>query len=269
MLTLFKTEIKKFVGNSTVTLLFVLFSTLFPIVILTGKSIMKQVPPPLPSNKVFYEFPTVWDYQGYVGNWLVFFLLGFMILHMFTSEVSYRTMRQNIITGYTKKEYFISKLIVIFALAIIATVLYTVSSTIIGMIHTPGFDMDLVMDTNWAPARFFLMSLGYMSFAFLIANIFRKGGLSMFMYFTYSLMLEPIIKGIHLYLVKNSSINYWPLNTIEDLMAFPLLRASQSFINSDYNFDMVHTHTIAFGMSLVYTVLFLILSWKIFSKSDI
>ena len=269
MLQLLKTEYKKFRYNSTVSLLFILFTVLLPTVILAGKSILKNPSPPLPSNSIFYEFPTVWEYQGYVGNWLVFFILGFMVLHMFTSEVSYKTMRQNIITGYTKKEYFTSKLIVIFCLAAYATVIYALSCLVMGMIHTRGFDFELVFDNNWASLRFFIMSLGYMSFAFLVANVLRSGGLSMFLYFAFALIVEPIIKLGLLYSFENESMNYLPLNTIEDLMCMPLFRTSNDFIANEAGVTVVHDLNVAILLSIVYTLVFLVLSWLKFRKSDV
>lgn len=263
------TEYKKFRHNSTISLLFILFSALLPFVLLTGKSILKDAPPPIPSNTIFYEFPTVWEYQGYAGNWLVFFFLGFMVLQMFTNEVSYKTMRQNIIMGYTKKEYFIAKLMTIVALALYATAIYLISSIVIGMVHTPGFDFELVFDNNWATARFFIMSLGYMSFAFLVAIVFRTGGLSMFFYFTYALVLEPIIKGILLYFFKNEAMNYLPLNTIEDLMAFPLLRTSKDFIKTQADVTVVHDFSTAIVLSIVFMAIFIYLAWLKFRSSDV
>lgn len=269
MLQLLKTEYKKFRYNSTVSLLFTVFTILFPFVILSGKSILKNPAPPFPSNSIFYEFPTIWEYQGYVGNWLVFFILGFMVLHMFTSEVSYKTMRQNIITGYTKKEYFTAKLLVIICLAVFATILYAFSCLAYGMIHTPGFDFELVFDNNWAISRFFIMSMGYMSFAFLVANVMRSGGLAMFLYFAFALILEPIIKGILLYFFKNSAMNYLPLNTIEDLMCFPLFRTSNDFLKTDTGVSIVNDLNTTILFSVIYTVLFIVLSWVKFNKSDV
>ena len=240
-----------------------------PFVILTGKSILTDLPPAFPSTSVFYEFPTVWDYQGYAGSWLTFFFLGFLVLHMFTSEVSYKTMRQNIITGYTKKEYFLAKLGVIITISILSTVLYFISSLVLGMFHTPGWDWSLAIDNNYACLRYFLMSMGYLTFAFLIANLFRTGGLSMFFYFAYGLVLEPIIKGIHGYFLRNSSMNLWPMNLIEDNMPFPLFKTSNEFIKTQSDFEMLNaTSTIYIG-SIIYIALFIYLSWLLFMKKDV
>ena len=275
MLQLFKTEIKKFKDNSTIKLLGIFFIALMPFVILTLKGIFKDATGPIKAISEIYDLPMIWEYQGYAGSWLVFFFLGFMVLQMFTNEVSQRTMRQNIIFGYTKKEFFTAKVTVIIFLTICATILYALSSAIIGMIHTPGFDFELLMDNNWAILRFFISTLGTLFFALLVAVIFRRGGLSMFIYFAYPLILEPIMRGLTVWaLIKGGKpnwtiMNYFPMNTIEDLMVFPLIRTSSDFLNIHENMSPVHSYPIAIGMGIVYTALFLFLAWKSFERSDI
>jgi ABC-type transport system involved in multi-copper enzyme maturation permease subunit len=116
-----------------------IFVALFPLIILTGKKVFANVPPPMPGSITFYEFPTVWDYQGYVGNWFVSFCLGFMMVYMITSEVSNRTQRQSIINGLTRKEYWLSKITVLVSLSVVATLIYVISSLLLGIIHTDGY----------------------------------------------------------------------------------------------------------------------------------
>ena len=137
------------------------------------------------------------------------------------------------------------------------------------MLHTPGFDFELVFDNNWATGRFFIMSMGYMCFAFLVANVLRSGGLSMFLYFGFALIFEPIIKGALLYFFKNSSMNYLPLNTIEDLMCFPLYRTSSDFLKTDTGVSIVNDFPTTITLSVVYTLIFIGLSWWKFSNSDV
>ncbi len=275
MIQLLKTEIKKFRSNSTVTLLGIFFIALMPFVILTLKGIFKNATGPIKAVSEIYDLPMIWEYQGYAGSWLVFFFLGFMVLQMFTNEVSQRTMRQNIIFGYTKKEFFTAKVSVIICLSIFATVLYAISSAVIGMIHTPGFDFELLMDNNWAILRFFISTLGTLFFALLVAVVFRRGGLSMFIYFAYPLILEPIMRGLTIWgLIRIEKpswtlMNYFPMNTIEDLMAFPLVRTSSDFLNVHSDMTVVHSYTTAIIAGVIYTALFLFLAWRSFKNSDI
>ena len=269
MIQLLKTEFKKFRHNSTVSLLFYAFAILFPFIILIGKSFLNNPQPPVPTNRIFFEFPTVWEFQGYIGSWLVFVILGYMVLHMFTTEVSYKTMRQNIITGYTKKDFFISKVLVIVCLSLFATALYFISCLILGKIHTPNSDFELTFHNDWASVRFFIMSMAYMSFALLMAVLLRRGGLAMFLYFAVALILEPIAKGVIYYYFKSNAMNYLPLNLIEDLMPSPIIRMTSDYIEQGIGVESLTDFATTIPLAIVYTLMFIGLAWWRFNKSDI
>ena len=262
-------EYKKFSRNNVVLVLLLIYVILAPLIILAGKDIFQSVPPPLPSSAVFYEFPTVWDYQGYVGSWMVSFCLGFLMIYMVTSEVSNRTMRQNIITGMTRKEWFQSKFSVMILLAGVASILYALSCIVIGMLHTDGFDAELVMDNNFAILRFFLMCVGYMSFALLLAFVIRKGTLAILTYFLWVMMLESILKIIHVYFFRNRSANFWPMNATEDLMPFPIFKLPDYYINKEWGFKILLSYPEAAVVTLIYSALFVGLAWLSFGRRDI
>jgi ABC-type transport system involved in multi-copper enzyme maturation permease subunit len=259
----------KFSKNPVVRALFAGFIVLFPFAILSGKEVFKNTAPPFPHSSIFYEFPTVWDYQGYAGNWLVSFFLGFMMIHVITSEVSNRTMRQNIIIGMNRTEFFLSKLLSMTLLSGIATTIYYISSLIMGMIHTEGWDLPLAFDNNFAGFRFFLMCMGYLSFAMMISYVLRRGSLSLLMYFSMMMFIEPIVRGIYFANWQNQGIKYFPLNTIEDLMPLPVLRIPEFFKNDNFNFDLLLPFSHAIMLSLAWISLFIFISWRNFKKKDI
>ena len=262
-------EWKKFKSNAVFRVLGLIYILIAPFIILAGKDAFKDMPPPMPSSKIFYEFPTVWDYQGYIGNWLVPFCLGFLAIYIITSEVSNRTMRQNILTGMTKREFFTSKLLSVIVMAIIATGLYAISTILIGIIFTDGYDVELIFDNNWAILRFFLLSLGYMSFALMLGFVIRRGTLTLLFYFLYVMMLEPILMVIHVYFLKNSSRNYWPMNSFEDLMPFPLFKLPDYYINKEWDFNILLTNGQAMLASSIYIILFITIAYKSFLRKDV
>lgn len=266
---LLEIEWLKFSTNSLVRLIVVVYILMSTFIILMGKSLFKNVGPQFPSTDVFYEFPTVWDYQGYVGNWTVSMLLGFLVIYMITNEVTYKTMRQNIINGLTRFEYLLGKLSVIVVLSFFATVLYWISSFIYGMTHTPGFDWELAFDNNWAGFRFMLMSLGYLIMAALIAFVVRRGTLALMIYFVYILIAEFLLRMLQFYYIRNRAILFWPENSIEDLMPLPLLKMGDFWLEKQWGFSVMLTYTEAVIMSLIYTSLFLYFIWINFRKRDI
>lgn len=260
-------EWKKFRNNSVYRSLMLIYFILSPVVIFLGKDIHKYVPVIIQNSSVFFEFPTVWDYQGYAGNWMVSMCLGFLAIHIVTSEVSNRTMRQNIISGLTRQEYFMSKITHVVAIGLAASAVYGLSSVLIGMIHTDGFDLELVLDNNRAVLRYFLMCLGYMIFGLMLAFLIRRGFLTLMVYFFYVFALEPIFMAIHVYYFKNSSRNYWPMNCTEDLMPLPLYRLPDFFTSNEWDFNILLSYKTAALMTILYTLVFAgIARWSFYRK---
>jgi ABC-type transport system involved in multi-copper enzyme maturation permease subunit len=269
MLHLLKLEWKKFKNNAVVNLFGLMFIITLPTVIFAGKEI-KNLPAPLPSNSIFFNFPTVWDYQGYIGNWLVFFFLGFVVIYIITSEVGFKTMRQNIITGMTRKGYFLAKLYTIISLSLAATLLYTIICFLIGAFHAEEFSISAAFDNNYAIPRFFLMCMGYLSFGLMIAFLIRKSGIAIFTYISYIIFIEPLIKwNIHFRLFKNASVNYWPMNTIEDLTPLPLFRYVENIPRQDLDFAFLMPYSHAMLFSTIYILIFIAIAYRSFLKRDI
>ncbi|MFZ1705749.1 MAG: ABC transporter permease [Saprospiraceae bacterium] len=259
----------KFRKNSVVIILILLYIGMAPWVLYTAKDVFKNAPPPFPSVSSFFEFPLIWEYQGYVASWFVSFNLGFILIYIFTSEVSNKTLRQNIITGLSKQEFFISKCITMVYLSLGATFLYYVSSIIIGLLHTPGAEVELIFDNNFAGIRFFLMCLGYMSFALFLSILFRKGMLAILLYFMYLNMLEPIFMQVQLYFFKSRSMIFWPMNTFEDLFPLPLYRLPDTWLKEEFGFNALQSNMEAIVFSSIYITIFIGAGWYLFKKRDI
>lgn len=268
MLKLLALEYDKFKNNGVVMTLTLLYVILFPTVLFIGKQ-FTSLPSEIPNPMVFYEFPTVWDYMGYVGSWMVSSFLGFVVIYMFTSEVGNKTLRQGVINGMTRKEFFMGKLLTILVISAIATIFYWLVSVGIGLYHTEGVDFELIVDNNWAGMRFFLMTLGYLSFALFVAVLIRSSGLSIFLYFVYVMLLDTLFKYLLLWLVKSEIVNFLPINVMEDMFPFPLLTQGEKMINTQMDIELLNSPTQATIGTIVYIIIFLGLSWRSFMKRDI
>lgn len=274
--TLLKIEYAKFKSYSVINFLFWVAIALFPVLIVAGKELITDLPDPIPSTNILVEFPTVWDYQGYIGNWLVFFFFGCITIFSITSEVNFKTQRQSIINGYTRKEYFLAKLLNVLFLSALVTAVYTLTCLVIGFIFTDDPYLSLAFDNNWAIPRFFIMSLGYMSMAMFFAMVFRRNGLAIFIYVAYVLIFEYILRGLHTFLLFKIGIPkenwksgfYWPANIFEDNMPMPLMKL-QDFIDNDMPFNFLLEPLTAFLVSVLYICIFVGLSYRSFMKNDI
>lgn len=259
----------KYNKNTLARIVFGVFTVGFSLLILYGKKIIPQASPPLPGLDTYYTFPTIWDYQGHIGNWMVCVLLGFMMVHFFTGEVSAKTLRQGIINGQTRKDFFIAKIAVIVAIASFATLIYVLSTIIIGVIHTGDLYPELIFDTNGIIFRFWLMSVGYLSLAFLISNIFRSSGIAIIFYFGYVFVLEFILRMTQYYFFRNRSMLFWPQNVIEDLVPNPFFKLPSFWMEKEWGFSPLLTSGESLLFGLIYTPAIIYLTWLIFKKRDI
>ncbi len=271
ILSLVKTEYKKFSKNTVVRVLLGTFVLFAPFMILIGKRLFKYAPPPFPSPLSLFEFPVIWDYQAYVNHHLIYVLLGYFVLYTITNEISNKTMRQNIITGYTKKEYFIAKLASFAAISALATTLFYLSSLVLGIIHTDGLELSLMFDNRWLGVRYFLCCMGFMTFAMFVAFWVRRSGLALFVYFGYIVIVEQMLRGLFIYLTDSPEGSRWfPMNAYEDLLPLPLYKLDKFFkLFDDREVALVLPQWETTGISIVYIVLFTWLAWRVFSRRDV
>ncbi|MEK7253912.1 MAG: ABC transporter permease [Bacteroidota bacterium] len=246
MLHLLQLEWKKQKGYILFRLLAIAYFILMPAVLLALKKIFDNNYPdggagdalPFDPRKMLVQFPTVWNWFGYIGNWLVFFVLGFLAVLLITNEHSNRTLRQNIITGLHRTEFFLSKLYFMFAISLAATVYYALCSLAIGFSHTETIYTSTVLK-NWdMMPRYFLMCLGYMSFGLLIGALVKRMGIALFVYLAYVIFLEPVLRwAVHFNYFKNEYFKYYPLNMIEDLCPVPFFDQADNFLKQN-NFTL-------------------------------
>jgi len=268
MLKLLKLEWAKFKKNNVIVLMLTFFCLFMP-ASLYFTTILPQLPAVFPSKESIVQFPSIWDYVGYAGNWMGFFFLGVIAIYLVSIEINNKTLRQSIINGLTRQEYFISKVLSIIIISLFATVFYTLLCVIIGLINTETDAIKLMFENEFAILRFFLMTFGYLSFALFLIFIIRRSGIALFLYIAYGIIIEVLIRYLLIEKVaSNGFTNYFPLNSFEDLMPNPLYRFTESIPNGiDFNFLL--TYQQATISSIIYVVLFLGLGYLSFIKRDI
>ncbi|MBI5917112.1 MAG: ABC transporter permease [Bacteroidetes bacterium] len=249
--------------------LMIAYAVLLPSALMVGKKIQVPAGSPFNPQTMFFEFPTVWDWLGYIGNWLVFFVLGFLAVLMITNEHSNRTLRQNVITGLHRSEFFWSKVSFMVIVGLAATLFYAGCALVIGLLHADTLYFETVFKSWDMVPRYWLMCMGYMSFGLLVGVLVKRTGLALFLFLTYSMFLEPILRwAVHFQVFKDKSMNFYPLNVFEDLCPLPFSDVAENFM-SENNFKLFLTPAEAVVGSVVYISLFLFLSYKRLKNSDL
>jgi len=266
ILKLLKLEWSKFRKNSVITLLFAFFMLFFPLSLYFG-SILDKISKHFPMKVDILSAPLIWDYLGYAGNWIVFFFLGVMIIYTVTIDVRNKTLRQNIITGMSRTEYYLSKMIMVVLLATIATLYYFLLALVIGWINTDGASLSKILDNDLSLPRFWLMSFAYLNFALFLAFIIRKAGIAVFIYLTYILIAEPLIKiWMQKYLPDSKLMNFLPMNSVEDLMPLPVFKMAENLTTDGTEYLLSHGQ--AAIATVIYSILFIFLAYRFFLNKD-
>lgn len=265
MLNYLKLEYQKFGKNSVVQLLVIMYLIFLPTLIFIAKE-FPTLPPIFLTTDIFFEFPTVWNWMGYVGNWLVYFLLGFISVYLISAEVTNKTMRQGIINGMSRGEFFMSKMTAIIAISFMATLYYVICTFAIGWFSTKDPTFAIAIQTDYAVLRYFLMSLGYLSFGLLIGIVIRSAGIAVLLFWSYILFIEPIVRAVHRYYFNHVSVNYYPMNIIEDLHPMPFFNfGSYQPNNVQYEFLIPFGTAIPLSMALI-IAFFALAYWNLMKK---
>ncbi len=220
-------------------------------------------------------FPIVWTVMGYVGNWLNFFTMGIIGVLLVSNEFSYKTLRQGVITGLTRKQIFASKVLIMMALATAVTVFYTVLSLGFGFFNTEYIIADKVMENAHYIALFWLQCMGYMSFAFFTAWLFRSMALSVIFYFFWTMFIEVGIRwAIFWWLTPTRAIHFFPLNAMEDLVPIPgrfmpVFEDLAEQMLKEFGMDLFLTPMESTISTIIYILIFLGLSFWTLNRRDL
>ncbi len=229
----------------------------------------------LPSGaQSFLSFPHIWEYLGYQGSWMTFFCFGFLGVMLVSMEVTNKTMRQNIITGMSRESFFLGKVYTMLVISLFAALYYGLVVMVFGYLNTDYVMASRITDhLNFIP-RYWLMTFGYMSLAFLFGMWIRKGGIALFAYFSYSIIGEQILRYlIHRRFIRDSdTVNYYPVNALEDLVPIPLpkkLMEGSLKASEELGVSFFLTIGDAAVISCIYIIIFLTAAYWMFKKRDL
>ena len=245
-----------------------MYVVLLPLFMSVGLSI--NLPKQLGDARSFYMFPTVWQTLGYVGNWLCYFIMGFIAVLTVTNEFSNRTLRQNIISGVSRLDFYLSKVYFLFLVALGATAYYVIVALIYGFTFTETVYASRVMDNIDMIPRYLLMIVTFMSFGLMLGVLLRKTGIALFLYFAYIMFIERIIRYLVIGKLFGSKdlLVYAPINAANDLTPFPFPKMVTTMTeNADIKLFLSPTQ--ATVTAVVFTILFLYLAFYQLKTRDL
>ena len=120
-----------------------------------------------------FNFPYIWHFNTYVAAILKFFLL-LVIVSMMSNEYSYKTLKQNLIDGLSKKEFILSKFYTVIAFALASTIFVFIISLTLGLIYSDYNEFAIITSDLQYLLAFFLKLVAFFSFGLFLGILVKR-----------------------------------------------------------------------------------------------
>lgn len=230
-----------------------------------------------------FNFPLIWHINTWIAATVKFFLL-LVIVSMTANEYSYKTLKQNLIDGISKKEFIISKFLTVALFALVSTIFVFVVSLVLGLMYSDYTEIQIVFSDMQYILAFFIKLLGFFSFGLFAGILVKRSA------FTVGAMvvwwiIENIVKLIILITMASSGkpelageaiskvLRYFPFESMGNLIKFPFTRigAVKSIANqvgeeitTNYNLQLIDVAIVLF-----WTSVFIYGSYALLKKRDL
>ena len=199
-----------------------------------------------------FTFPDAWQTVAFISS-LFIFLPAVIVIMFISNEYTYKTHRQNIIDGWSRTDFMVSKLIDVLVISFVATLLYVITAFVIGSVNATKETGAFWEGTKYI-GLFFLQVFSQLSIAFLVALIVRKAFIALGVFLFYYFPLEP-------YLVEMGRKHadgigeYLPLEISDRLIPYP-----RWFVQDQKQWDQLLEKS---DIHIFYTVALLAVTWGI------
>jgi len=199
MKRLIKIDFRKYFHNRTFWVLSALYVVLVVFVFMVTESFLNHVMTNVGKNSPItipgfslYSFPYVWHNMAFLAGFFKIFL-ALLVIIFITNEYSYKTIRQNVMSGMSRVEFLFSKVIFVFFIALAVTLVLFLSALLLGFSHTEHVTASLVFSKIFFVPAYFLEVFTFLLMAMMFAFLLQKQGLAIGIFALYYYVAEPII----------------------------------------------------------------------------
>lgn len=225
-----------------------------------------------------FNFPFIWHFNTYIASILKFFL-AIVIVSMVANEYSYGTLKQNLIDGLSKKEFVMSKFLMVIVFAFASTLFIFILSLILGFSFSSYTELSIVFSELKYLLAFFVKLTGFFSFCLFLGILIKRSAFALgFLLVWY--IIENIFSGILRWKIFPNSETYsiinqfFPLESMSNLIKAPFTRLSaikniEKTISGEEIVRDFGVHTGEIIIVLAWTLIFIYLSLWIVKKRDL
>ena len=227
-----------------------------------------------------FNFPYIWHFNTYVASILKFFFL-LVIVSMMSNEYSYKTLKQNLIDGLSKKEFILSKFYTVIAFAAISTIFVFVVSLILGLIYSDYNEFAIIVSDLVYLFAFFVKLVGFFSFGLFLGILVKRSAFAVGAMIVW-LILENIFRGFLFWQYQDtdnivdkvsSIMQFMPLESMSNLIKEPISRlGAVKSIANQVGETFTKSYAVEFSTVLIvsfWTFVFIYLSFVLLKKRDL
>lgn len=227
-----------------------------------------------------FNFPYIWHFNTYIASILKFFLL-LVIVSMMSNEYSYKTLKQNLIDGLSKKEFILSKFYAVIVFAFISTIFVFIVSLVLGLVYSDYNELAIIVSDLEYLLAFFIKLVAFFSFGLFLGILVKRSAFAIGAMVVW-LIIESMFKGFLYWQFQSSEkigesvdsiMQFLPLEAMANLIKEPISRlgAVRSAANTmgeiftkSYSVDFTTILIVSF-----WTFVFIYLSYKLLLKRDL
>ena len=229
------------------------------------------------ADQGIFNFPFIWHFNSFMAAILKIFL-AVVIVSMMANEYSYRTLKQNLIDGLSKKEFVLSKFLTVILFAAISTIFLFIVSLILGLSFSDYNEIGIIFSDMEYIVAYFLKLITFFSFCLFLGVLVKRSAFALgFLIIWY--IAEKIIYGLLKWeFFKDTNVadnvtQFFPLEAMSNLIKEPISRlgAVQSAANQlgDSFTKSYDVEGSAIAIVLVWTFLFIYWSYAILKRRDL
>lgn len=229
------------------------------------------------ADQGIFNFPFIWHFNTYIAAILKLFL-AIVIVSMISNEYSYRTLKQNLIDGLSKREFIFSKFLTVLLFAAISTFFIFVVSLILGLTFSDYNEIGIIFSNLEYMGAYFLKLTAFFSFCLFLSVLVKRSAFALgflivwqvIEWLAYSVLKWRVFKDTD---IADSMAQFFPLEAMSSLIKEPFSRlgvVQTAATQLGENFTKTYgVELLSVLIVLFWTALFIYGSYAILKKRDL
>jgi ABC-2 type transport system permease protein len=229
------------------------------------------------ADQGIFNFPFIWHFNTWMAAILKIFL-AIVIVSMMANEYSYRTLKQNLIDGLSKKEFVSSKFLTVISYALASTVFVFIISLILGLIFSDYNEIGIIFSDMDYLVAYFIKLVGFFSFCLFLGVLVKRSAFAIGFLVIWWIVEVILFLLMKFQFFKDTDIaenisQFFPLSAMSNLIVEPFTRlgavqsaASQLGEELTKSYDV---QILDLGIVIAWTALFIYWSYAILKKRDL